>query len=137
MILVDTSVLIDYIKCNSNPKEEIFRTILLQNIPFGISSYTYQEILQGARDKNEYDRLKDKFSTHLIYFLPETKDTYEAAARMYFELRRGGITPRSTIDILIALTAIEYNLALLHDDKDFDEMARKFDNLKILSHIKH
>jgi len=132
MILVDTSVLINYFKCVNNAKEQLFEAILTNNLPFGISAYTYQEILQGARNKSEYEKLKEYLSTQTIYFLPETKKTYETAARMYFDLRRTGITPRSTIDILIALTAIEFNLMLLHDDKDFDEMADKFNNLQIL-----
>ena len=53
------------------------------------------------------------------------------AANIYFTLRRQGITPRSTIDILIALTAIEYNLLLLHNDKDFDAMEEKVPELNI------
>jgi predicted nucleic acid-binding protein len=52
---------------------------------------------------------------------------------LYFTLRRKGITPRSTIDMLIALTAIEFNLLLLHDDRDFDVMAEHIPELNILN----
>jgi predicted nucleic acid-binding protein len=54
---------------------------------------------------------------------------------MYFDLRRKGVTPRSTIDILIALTAMLNNLSLLHDDRDFDAMAAEIKDLRILDSI--
>ena len=66
-----------------------------------------------------------------IYLLPKTIETYEKSAYMYFNLRRHGVTIRSTIDILIALTAIEYNLALLHNDRDFDIIKGKTPKLNI------
>jgi len=52
---------------------------------------------------------------------------------MFFNLRRQGITVRSTIDILIALTAIKNNLLLLHNDRDFDVLASKLEVLKIFN----
>jgi predicted nucleic acid-binding protein len=67
--------------------------------------------------------------------LPETIETYEKAAHLYFDLRRKGVTPRSTIDILITLTAIEHNLLLLHNDKDFDIISEKLTDLKICRNL--
>lgn len=135
MILVDTSVLIDFLKGQTNAKTLLFEEVLTRDIPFGLSPYTFQEILQGARNNKEYKRLHDYLSTQTIYFLPEEKATYEKAARLYFDLRRQGITPRGAIDILIALTAIENNLMLLHNDRDFDLMAEQVDNLNIFKMI--
>jgi len=132
MILVDTSVLIDFLKGQNDAKTMLFDEVLTRNIPFGISPYTLQEVLQGARNEKDYQKLRDYLSTQIIYFLPEEKSTYEKAARLYFDLRRKGLTPRSTIDILIALTAMENKLMLLHNDRDFDLMAEQLDNLKIL-----
>jgi len=94
MILVDTSVLIKFFKGDADHKTEIFKEILEQDVPFGISAYTYQDVLQPAR--------------------------------------RNGVTPRSTLDILIALTAIANNLVLLHHDRDFDIMAGHIEELRIL-----
>jgi len=54
---------------------------------------------------------------------------------MFFDLRRKGSTPRSTIDILIALTAIEYNLILLHNDNDFDFMSKHIPDLEIMTRM--
>ncbi|MCL1914422.1 MAG: PIN domain-containing protein [Eubacteriaceae bacterium] len=135
MILVDTSVLINYLKGQTDPKSQLFASVLSRDIPFGISAYTYQEILQGARDEKEFAQLKDYLSTQTIYDLPEGAITYEKAARLYFELRRKGITTLSSIDILIALTAIEYNQILLHNDNDFDTIAEKVDELSILKSL--
>ena len=133
MVLVDTSVLIEYLKGRWNPKTELFGEILARDIPFGISVFTYQEVLQGARDEREYQRLRDYLDTQAIYCPPQDTDTYEKAARLFFNLRRRGITVRGSIDMLIALTAMENNLMLLHDDHDFDVIAAKTPELKILN----
>lgn len=135
MILVDTSVLIDYLKGKVNKKTELFATVLKRKLPYGIAAYTFQEILQGARDEREYNKLKSYLSTQRIYFLPEEAGVYEEAARLYYTLRRRGITPRSTIDVLIAIIAIKNDLFLLHNDRDFDELAFKLRELKTLERL--
>ena len=131
MILVDTTVLIDTFKGVTNEKVVLFQNVMQRNLVYGISEYTYLEILQGAKNSSEYNYLNEYLLDMNIYFLPKTIETYEKAANIYFTLRRQGITPRSTIDILIALTAIEYNLSLLHNDKDFDAMEEKVPELNI------
>ena len=132
MILVDTSVLIGYLKGQDDARTLLFDELQTRKIPFGISPYTLQEVLQGARNEEDYQRLWEYLSTQIIYFLPEEISTYEKAARLYFDLRRKGLTPRSTIDILIALTALEHKLMLLHNDRGFDLMAEQMGELKIL-----
>ena len=135
MILVDTSVLIDFLRGINNVKTAIFDAILVRDIPFGISAYTYQELLQGARDEREFRRLRDYLGTQVIYCLPEGRETHEKVARLFFTLRRAGITVRSSIDMLIAFTAMENNLFLLHNDRDFDAIAKKTSALKILNSL--
>jgi predicted nucleic acid-binding protein len=133
MILVDTSVLVSYLKGKEDNKTRIFGEVISRGIPYGISPYTYQEILQGARDEKEIALLKEYLGTQRIYTLPLELDTVEAAAHIYFELRRKGLTPRGTIDVLIALTAIRFNLMLLHDDRDFEYIRLVAVDLKILN----
>ncbi|MCL2287233.1 MAG: PIN domain-containing protein [Firmicutes bacterium] len=133
MVLVDTSVIIDSLKGAMNDKVLLFKKILQNKIPYGISAYTYQEILQGAKDEHEFTKLKLYLSSIRIFLLPEAIVTYEKAAALYFNLRRRGVTPRSVLDILIALTAIENGLYLLHNDKDFDVMSKVVAELKTLS----
>jgi len=133
--LVDTTVVIDLLKGADNEKVRLYEELLLKNAPYGISPYTYPEVLQGAKNENEYNKIRKYLSSQTVYFLPETVETYEKAARIFFTLRRQGITIRSTIDILIALTAIENNLFLLHNDRDFDIMSEKITGLKIINHF--
>ena len=135
MILVDTTVLIDFLKGVENTKTDLFEKVISQDYPYGLAPYTYQELLQGARDEVEYKKLKDYLSTQRIYFLPESIETYEKAASMFFLLKRQGRTVRSSIDVLIALTAIENDLLLLHNDRDYDAMAVKMPALRILQQL--
>ena len=123
MILVDTSVLIDIFKGVSNGPANQMREVLVHDIPFGITSAIYQEILQGAKSEKEYALLKDYLSCQRFFHPQDPVKTYEDAARIYFRCRKKGITIRSTIDCLIAQIALENNLLLLHNDKDFDAMA--------------
>jgi predicted nucleic acid-binding protein len=135
VILVDTTVLINYLKGAENKKTLLFESVLKHNLPYGISPYTYQELLQGARDEKEYRVLKNYLSTQITVFLPSDIKTYEEAAELYYKLRRQGVTPRSAIDVLIALTAIKNKMPLLHDDRDFDAIAAKTKDLQILEGV--
>ena len=135
MVLVDTSVLIGYLKGQEDPKTLLFEEILEKNVPYGISILTYQEVLQGAKDEREFEVLKDYLSTQRLYYISQDRETYEQSAGIFFKLRRKGITPRSTIDVLILTTAIEHNLALLHNDRDFDHMAEHISELRLLSSL--
>ncbi len=135
MVLVDTSVIIGFLKGKSGKKETLLDEILDHNVPYGISAFTYQELLQGARDDAEWETLKDYLSTQKIYYLKQTTDTYEKGARLFFNLRLKGITPRSIVDLLIVLTALEYDLVLLHNDRDFDLIGDHLPELRILEQI--
>jgi len=131
MILVDTSVLIDWLKGNENPKTKIFDSIVETSAPFGISALTYQEILQGAK-RDSHEKLKSYLGTQKIYHLPDELEFYDRTADLYRQLRHRGKTIRSTIDLLIAMTAVHHELKLLHNDRDFDIIAGEIDELEIL-----
>ena len=122
MILVDTSVLIDFFKGARNKPADRFRTVLREKIPFGITPFILQEVLQGAKNDVSYKMLKKYLETQRFYHPKDPVGSYADAARIYFVCRRRGITIRSTIDCLIAQTAMEHDLSLLHNDKDFDAM---------------
>ena len=122
MILVDTSVLLDFFKGSRNESSQKFRMVLEKGIPFGINSFIYQEVLQGAKSEEEYALLKRYLETQRFYHPKDPVDSFERAARIYFECRRKGVTVRSSIDCIIAQTAIERDLYLLHNDSDFDAM---------------
>ena len=130
MILVDTSVLVNFFKGITNKQVIKLENAIKDKIPFGINNLIYQELLQGARSEKEFDLLKEYLSTQRFYDLKNAKESYEAAAKNYFYCRKNGITVRSTIDMLILQTAMENNLYLLHDDRDFSNIAKILTDLK-------
>ncbi|MFA6856450.1 MAG: PIN domain nuclease [Treponema sp.] len=131
MILLDTSVLIDYLKDTENAATNTLDEIIDNNLPYGICDYVYQELLQGTKTEKDFKKLKEYLETLPFYYLNYGKESFERAALLNFKCRRTGVTIRSTIDLLIAETAIENNLYLLHNDADFDNMAKKITELKI------
>ncbi|MBE0427655.1 MAG: PIN domain nuclease [Nitrospirae bacterium] len=133
MILVDTSVMIDYLMGNENDAMYKFQYILDNNIPFGINPFIYQEVLQGVRTEKDFDKVKKYLDTQRFYSLKDEKESFASAAKIYFRCRKKGITVNSTIDCLIARTAVENNLYLLHNDSDFDNIARVVSELKIFN----
>jgi len=128
--LVDTSVWIGLFRQKDTAAVQRLRIILEQDIPFGISSIIYQELLQGAKDESDYQKLQDYLSGQRFYHPEDEINSYANAARIYFDCRRKGQTIRSTIDCLIAEIAIEHKLVLLHEDADFCHMANAISDLK-------
>ncbi len=124
MILVDTSILIHFFKGVDNEGNRKFGIVLQRGIPFGINSLIFQEVLQGAGSEKEYLTLKKYLETQRFYHLKDPVDSFAKAAKIYLDCRKKGITIRSTIDCLIAQTALENDLSLLHEDSDFDLMAK-------------
>ena len=122
MILVDTSVLIDYLRGTENEPARRFQYVLDYNLPFGISSFVYQEVLQGVKSEIDFQTVKGYLDTQRFYGLKDEKESYAAAAQIYLKCRKKGVTIYSTIDCLIAQTAIENDLFLLHNDSDFERM---------------
>ena len=130
MILVDTSVLIDFFRDKYNVVTDKLNTIIELNIPFGITSQIYQELLQGTATQKDFDILKKYLSTFTFYSAKDEKQSYEEAARIYFRCRKQGITVRSSIDCLIVQIVKEHNLKLLHNDKDFDNIKKVISDLE-------
>ncbi|RPJ06244.1 MAG: PIN domain nuclease [Spirochaetaceae bacterium] len=131
MILVDTSVLVDFLKGRENGAVSALARIIERGIPFGINDYIYQEILQGARTIEEFDLLKAYFETIPFYSLKYDRESFEKAAQLNMICRQSGVTVRSTIDLLIAQIALENDLFLLHNDNDFTNISQVVRELKI------
>ena len=130
MYLVDTSVWVGLFRQQENGAVHLLREILEQQIPFGIASVIYQELLQGAKGESDYQQLQEYLGSQIFYHPKDELESYANAARIYFDCRRKGVTIRSTIDCLIAEIAIEHDLVLLHDDADFNHMAKVVTDLK-------
>jgi predicted nucleic acid-binding protein len=121
VILIDTSVWIEVLRDKSGRIVNVFRERIGEEI-IAFSRFTQLELLQGAKNEQEWQQLDSYLSTQ--YYFETTEDTWRDAARIYFELRKSGITINSPIDCCIAQLAIEAQLLLLHRDKDFEKIAR-------------
>jgi predicted nucleic acid-binding protein len=130
MVLVDSSVWINYFNGKNTWQTEILDQMLLQ-IPLFIGDLILTEVLQGFRKENEYKKAKEVMSI----FACQQLGGYEIAiksAENYRKLRKKGITVRKTIDVIIGTFCISEKIPLLHDDKDFDPMV-KYLGLKSIS----
>jgi predicted nucleic acid-binding protein len=118
MVIVDTSVLIDFLAGNVNPQSLWLKEqIDLQRL--GITSLTQCEVLQGIRSGREVNSVAEVLNRFEIFEIGSSALAI-ASAHNYRALRRAGITIRSTIDSLIATFCIEEGHVLLHNDRDFD-----------------
>ena len=131
MYLVDTSVWIDFLREKNNAATKMFTLVQEQDLPFGITGIIYQEILQGAASKKDFDAINEVLSTQRFFHAKDEIETYAAAANIYSTCRRKGITIRSSIDCLIAQICIEHNLVLIHNDADFKRIQSIVPDLKL------
>lgn len=118
MILVDSSVWIDYFRGKGTPQTGRLDA-LLGTEPLAIGDLILAEILQGLSSEREAER-----ALALLGALEPVDIGGEAiavlAARHYRMLRGRGITVRKTIDTLIATRCIHDGMSLLYSDRDFD-----------------
>ena len=122
MIVVDTSVLIDYLRGESTPAIEVFRALEQQQTPYKIPTLCCQELLQGCRDDASWNRLDRDLATQRLLPLEGVWRQHRDAARIYFDCRRRGITVRSMTDCLIAQQVLDVDGILLHDDQDYERI---------------
>ncbi len=130
MILVDTSVLIDFLKGEDSPAARKFAEIIDREIPFGLCPLVLMEVLQGAATEEDFRLLREYLQSQAFYDLRDGRESVVRAARISFELRRKGMAVGSPIDLLIAQTAIDNGLYLLHSDSDFDRI-KQVSQLKV------
>jgi len=118
MIVVDTTVWIDYFNGQTNPQTDYLDTVLLQQ-PIIIGDLILGEILQGFQRDEDFEAAREALSK-LVQAQMVNTDLAVQSARNYRALRKMGITVRKTIDCFIATFCIENAHMLLHNDHDFD-----------------
>lgn len=122
MIVVDSSVWIDYFNGVASPQTDRLDTVLSHDLVL-VGDLIMVEVLQGFRSDVQMRRARSLLD--LLEFRPMVgRDAALAAADNFRTLRRRGATVRKTIDVLIATFCIRHELPLLHDDRDFDAMAK-------------
>jgi predicted nucleic acid-binding protein len=117
IVLVDTSVWINFFKAIETPSSLFLKTNL-GNIIIATCPVIVQEVLQGVLADKEFKKVSAYFEA-LTKLSGNSYELAHDAAMLYRELRKKGFTIRKPNDCLIASYAIKNNVKLLHDDKDF------------------
>jgi predicted nucleic acid-binding protein len=120
-VLVDTTVWIDFFHDRPLPHVVTLQELIENDDDVCVCGVILTEVLQGIRKDADYRKTRDYFES--LVFLPMRRATFLRAADVYRSLRKKGVTIRKSVDCLIAAVAIEYNVPLLHNDRDFDQIA--------------
>lgn len=120
MVLIDTSVWITVLRDKTGEVSDRLQAWMAGREPL-LTRFSQLELLQGCRNEEEWDLLGDYLTRQT--FVEARPSTWPSAARIYFELRRAGKTVRSPIDCCIAQLALENQLILVHNDRDFEVIA--------------
>lgn len=123
MILVDSSAWIEFLRATGSPAHLRFRAALQQEAELASTDVVVMEILAGARDETDRDRLR-RLLFGVEFLAVEGPADYERAAELYRLCRNRGETPRNLADCLIAAVAIRNDAELLCADADFATIAR-------------
>jgi len=118
MILVDSSVWVDYFRGTTTKQSEKLDALLAME-PLAIGDLILTEVLQGFSEDREFNEAKRLLGA-LDFVVLGGSDVAVEAAKNFRRLRAKGVTVRKTIDTVIATRCIVSGLDLLHNDRDFD-----------------
>jgi predicted nucleic acid-binding protein len=118
VILVDSSVWIDYFRGRSTPQTDFLDARLGEEL-IAIGDLILTEVLQGFDRSRDFEAARRLLTTLTIIELCGPQIAVRAAQN-FRTLRALGVTPRKTIDTIIATCCIEQNLPLLYSDREFD-----------------
>lgn len=118
MLIVDTSVWVDYFNGIENPQTDYLHTNV-DRTPILIGDLILAEVLQGLRNDSDFEKVRRTLGKFAQVNMVSTALAVQSARNFRF-LRQQGITVRKTIDSLIATYCIEQSHQLLHNDSDFD-----------------
>ena len=122
MILVDSSVWIDYFRGTITLQTEMLDSLLGQQ-PLAIGDLILTEVLQGFDHERDFNDARRMLTSLMVVELGGQEIAIQAA-KNFRALRRLGVTVRRTIDAVIATRCIVSGYDLLHNDRDFDPFAK-------------
>jgi predicted nucleic acid-binding protein len=122
MILVDTSVWVDYFNARATPQTDLLDRLLATERLL-IGDLILAEVLQGFRSDLDFHRVRRHLEA-LEFRSMVGREIALAAAKNYRTLRSRGVTVCKTMDALIATFCIRHSHTLLHSDRDFDGFER-------------
>ncbi len=122
--IFDTSIWVDLYRNNITLKVTLLENYIefYPNKIF-LTLTIIQEILQGCKTISEFEYRKSVLSD-FNFFEDHWLETSTSVARLYFDLRKKGVTIRKSTDCLIAQVAIQNDVLLVHNDSDFELMAQ-------------
>jgi predicted nucleic acid-binding protein len=123
VILVDSSAWVEFLRATGSPAHLRVRSALQEGAELASTDVVVMEILAGARDEADRDRLR-RLLYGLEFLAVDGPADYEQAAELYRLCRSRGETPRRLTDCLIAAVAIRNAAELLCEDADFLAIAR-------------
>lgn len=123
MILVDSSAWVEFLRATGSPAHLGLRAALQEEVELASTDVVVMEILAGARDEADRERLR-RLLYGLEFLAVDGPADYERAAELYRLCRGRGETPRKLTDCLIAAVAIRNDAELLCADADFLAIAR-------------
>lgn len=123
MIVVDTTVWVDFFKGANTPEAHHLQELIIEDRSIALTDLIFCEILQGIRADREYERIRQILLEYPIFQMDQLA-LVEQAAMIYRTCRKRGLTIRKTVDCYIAAVCIDNDLELFHKDLDFDHIAR-------------
>lgn len=120
MLLVDTSVWIEVFRRGTT-----FRLESVADLEEVVTCLpVIQEVLQGFRDERAFQVARESLNALPIVESPLKRAVFDEAIELYRRSRQAGLTPRSSVDCLIAACALRHGLTVIHRDRDFSDLAR-------------
>jgi predicted nucleic acid-binding protein len=118
MLLVDSTVWIDYFNGLATPQTDYLDQVLIQE-PILVGDLILAEVLQGFRSDADFEAARQALTKFEQASMVSPVLAVQSAQN-YRSLRKMGLTVRKTIDCLIATYCIENGHTLLHCDADFN-----------------
>jgi predicted nucleic acid-binding protein len=123
LIIVDTTVWIDFLESRETGFDLHLKELIEREEPLALTDIIYCEVLQGIADDRKFRRVRETLWSYPI-FRARGLRTFEHAAQIYRDCRKQGLTIRKTVDCLIAATCLEAGVQLYQNDRDFEAIAR-------------
>jgi predicted nucleic acid-binding protein len=129
LIVVDTSVWVDFFQGRTTAIASRLEGLIEGQADVAITETILMEVLAGATAGESLARIRTELIARPILRLEGLAD-FEEAAQIYRACRSAGHTLRNQLDCLIAVPVIRHGASLLHNDRDFETIAR-YSSLKI------
>ncbi len=133
MLLIDSSVWIDWLR-GSDTDAVRFVQAREAREELALTQMIYLEVLQGVSSQKQFEVTQKVLSAQTMLLPLDPIQTFEAAALLYRQARKQGLTIRKSSDCLIAAIALEHDALLVHNDRDFLALASAEPQLHVFPH---